>query len=75
MRKGDTQRDRIFDLMSDGHWRTLPEIRRRVHGLDTGLSARLRDLRKPAFGGYKVDRRQRGNKKNLYEYRVVINDR
>ena len=74
MPKGETQRERILALMRDGNWRTLPEIRRRVHGLDTGLSARLRDFRKPAFGGFKVDRRQRGNKKNLYEYRVVVNE-
>lgn len=33
--------------------------------------ARLRDLRKPKFGGYQVDRRALGN--GAFEYRLLIN--
>lgn len=37
---------------------------------ETGISARLRDLRKVKFGAYVVERRRRGEG-GLYEYRVT----
>ena len=76
------QWERVFALMKDGHWRTIPEIRRAlyVYGsgdllMETSISARLRDLRKPFYGSHNVERRARGRNRGLYEYRVVINDR
>lgn len=51
--------ERVKELMLDGKWRTLAEIAKHVHGNEahtTGISARLRDLRKPRFGGFKVER-------------------
>lgn len=66
-----TQLEKVYHLMRDGHWRTLPEIRRYCGGMETALSARLRDFRKPAFGGYRVDCRVRGRKgSHLFEYRL-----
>jgi hypothetical protein len=64
-------RNRILDLMLDGRWRTLAEIQAQCGGAETGVSAKLRDLRKFEFGAYTVDRRRRGNPASgLWEYRV-----
>ena len=62
----------VFDLMRDGRWRTLSEITSAIgSGSEAGVSARLRDFRKPKFGGFVVDRRRRGNQtKGVFEYRV-----
>ena len=61
----------VLALMSDGEWRTLKEIAGDKYS-EAGVSARLRDLRKPRFGGYTVDRRRRGDgRAGLFEYRVA----
>lgn len=68
-----TLRERIRDLMLDGRWRTFSEIQFYCGGSETGISAKLRDLRKPAYGAYAVDRRRRGNPKDgLWEYQVRV---
>jgi hypothetical protein len=59
---------RVFRLMRDGQWRTLSEIARAVEGSEAGVSARLRDLRKPRFGGHGVERRRVSG--GLWEYRM-----
>ena len=48
----------VRELMLDGAWRSLADIAARVAGSEAGISARLRDLRKPGFGGYLVERRR-----------------
>lgn len=55
-------------LMADKNWRTLAQIAADVNAPEASVSARLRDLRKPRFGNYVVERRyvERG----LWEYRV-----
>jgi hypothetical protein len=60
----------VFDLMKDGRERPLSEIAGLTRGTEASVSARLRDLRKPKFGGHVVQRRhiQRG----LYFYRLVV---
>jgi hypothetical protein len=42
-----------------------------VRATETGISARLRDLRKPKFGGYTVEIRRRSDG-GLWEYRLVV---
>lgn len=60
---------RIFDLMHDGVWRTLGEIEFFTHDPQASISAQLRHLRKPRFGGYVVLKRRRGEPvKGLWEY-------
>ena len=67
----DKQMARIFELMKDGVWRRKEQIVM-VTGDDwASAGARLRDLRKPKFGGYQVDRRALGN--GAFEYRLLIN--
>lgn len=64
------QKKAVYDLMSDGRWRTLARIAEQVTGSEAGVSARLRDLRKPQFGSHNVERRRVSN--GLWEYRLVL---
>ena len=59
--------ERVADFMADGEWRTLDQIRARVGGTEAGVSARLRDLRKPKFGSRIVERRRHEGRQ---EYRL-----
>lgn len=62
----------VRTLMLDGLWRTLREISDEVGAPEASVSARLRDLRKPQFGKYSVERRRRGLPGNgLFEYRLI----
>jgi len=66
-----TQQAKVARLMQDGEWRTLAEIVVGIEGgSETGISARLRDLRKPKNGGHIIDRRPCGVG-GLHEYRLV----
>lgn len=68
-RLGRQSRD-VFDLMKDGRWRTLDSIAAQTDHPPASISARLRDFRKPRFGGYTVERRHVSN--GLFEYRIII---
>lgn len=62
---------RVFSALSSGRWMTLQELQEKAGGSLCGVSARVRDLRKPKFGGYVIERRRRGNPKSgLHEYRM-----
>lgn len=65
------QIQRIHALMSDGVWRTLPEIEAATGDPPASISAQLRHLRKRRFGAFVVERRLRGTSSGLYEYRVL----
>ena len=64
-----TQFRRVFAFMSDQRWHTLAELALAVAGSEAAVSARLRDLRKPRFGGYLVNRRRLEN--GLHEYQLI----
>jgi predicted transcriptional regulator len=65
------QMKQVFALMSDGQWRTLAEIEAATWEPQASISARLRDLRKPRWGSYTVNRRRRGDgRRGLFEYQV-----
>lgn len=65
------QHERIRDLMLDGVWRTLSEIATETGDHEASVSAQLRHLRKPSFGGFAVDKRRRGAvTRGLWEYQV-----
>lgn len=53
-----TQLGRVFRYMSDGREHTLEELAEATGGSQAAVSARLRDLRKPRFGGWYVERRR-----------------
>jgi hypothetical protein len=63
------QMKRVYSLMSDSNWRTLSEIAKITGDPESSVSARLRDLRKPKFGGLMVNRRRRFQ--GTYEYQVL----
>lgn len=62
--------DRVFHLMCDSKWHTLNDISKTLQLQPTGVSARLRDLRKPQFGGFVVLRKYTGN--HVYKYRLTL---
>jgi hypothetical protein len=64
-----SQLHRVQAIMADGNWHTLDELAGKTGGSPAAVSARLRDLRKPKFGGHEVIRRYLGN--GLWEYRYV----
>lgn len=67
-----SQMERVRDLMADGLWRSLTEIRSVTGGSEAGVSARLRDLRKGHWGHWRVERRRRGHApQGLWEYRCL----
>ena len=63
---------RVWALMSDGKWRTLAEISNNTGDPQASISARLRDIRKPKFGGHAVEVEHLG--RGLYQYRLVRKD-
>ncbi len=65
------QLGRVFNLMSDGQWRTLKSIAFKVKGSEASVSARLRDFRKPRFGAYTVER-ERVDSTGLFIYRLEV---
>lgn len=62
------QRKRVWDYMSNGQWRILASISAATGDPQASVSARLRDFRKPRFGGHRVDRRYVGH--GLWQYRL-----
>src|SRR5216684_4355875 len=60
---GRRQRDVLCDVMLSARqcetWLTLDELSKLTHYPPASISAQLRHLRKPEFGGYAVEKRQR----------------
>lgn len=66
-----SQLNAVAQIMGDGKWHRLEELAQAIPGATTpSISARIRDLRKPRFGGHLISRRyvERG----LFEYRLVL---
>lgn len=69
------QLDETRDYMLRAGWRTLSEIASATGFHEASISARLRDLRKPRFGSYTVERRRRGEVgRGIFEYRVSLRE-
>jgi hypothetical protein len=67
---------RVYDAMAGGEWWTVPELEKALlpggYVSQTGIAARIRDLRKPKFGGFSIEARRRaGDGTHLWEYRIV----
>jgi hypothetical protein len=60
---------RVWNCVSDGGWRTLKQIAQETGDPEASVSAQLRHLRKPRFGGYTVEREYIDN--GLYKYRLI----
>lgn len=61
---------RIFNLMRDGEFRSLPDISAATGDPESSISAQLRHMRKPRFGGHTVEKEYRGS--GLWEYRLTV---
>lgn len=66
----DGQALRVFELMKDGVWRTLAQIAAGAGCPEASASARLRDLRRPEFGGFIVEREYIDH--GLWKYKLII---
>lgn len=66
------QHARVYDLMKDGVFRTLPQISDLLNAPPASVSAQLRHLRKPAFGSHTVNKKYEGN--GLFSYQLIINN-
>ena len=62
----------VAQIAADGGWLTLREIADLTNYGEASISAQLRHLRKPHFGGYVVVKRRRGQVANsAWEYRIA----
>ncbi len=77
----DTQLARVFQFLhslaradrrtSNPTWTTLATLASASRGSESAVSARIRDLRKPKFGGYTIHKRRKGDpNRGLWEYRM-----
>ena len=55
--------------LSNGHYWTLSALSGAANCSECSASARLRDLRKPRFGGYLIERKR--FKDGMWMYRIV----
>lgn len=64
------QHNRVLAFLRDGKDHTLAEISAYARCPEASASARIRDLRKPRFGSYRIERAyvERG----LFTYRLVL---
>ena len=60
---------RVWQVMSDGNWRSVNQICKLTGDPAPSVLAQLGHLRKAKFGAYLVERR-RATESGLYEYRV-----
>jgi hypothetical protein len=65
-------REEIKRVMANGNWYSLDEIKAAINHYGDGVSARIRDLRKPRYGGHQVDIRRRSSRPLIYEYRLWL---
>jgi hypothetical protein len=69
-----TQLGRVLSVLREhpGQWFTPEELRGLgVPGSESGVTARLRDLRKSRFGGFRVESQRRRGAGGAWEYRLV----
>jgi hypothetical protein len=60
---------RVWSVMKDHGWHTLDELAAKCDATTQSVSARIRDLRKPRFGGMTVERRR--HEGGLWMYRLA----
>ena len=60
---------RVWECMKDAKWRTLREISNITGDPEASISAQLRHLRKPRFGGHNVEKEYISS--GLYRYKLL----
>ena len=61
----------VWAAMCRGGWFTLEQLETLTHEPQASISARLRDFRKPRFGGHTILRRRVEGEKGLHEYMLI----
>lgn len=70
-----TMTDAVRAIMLQSEWVTPYQLQRAIEQMtgtwhsDSAVTARLRELRRPEFGGYLIERRKRENARS-FEYRL-----
>lgn len=64
------QLERVYTALAMGEWMTLAQLAAATGDPEASVSARMRDLRKPQFGGHTVERRY--VRRGLWEYRLCL---
>lgn len=67
------QLGKVRSAMLGAGWCRLKWLSEQTKAPEASVSARIRDLRKPKYGGYTIDRRRVPGRESLYEYRIVQN--
>ena len=60
---------RVKSYMADGQWHTLAQLAQATGGSESGVSARLRDLKKIRFGSHRIEKQHLEN--GLWHYRLI----
>jgi len=60
---------RVYNVVKNGRWFTPNQLEALTGDNWCSISARLRDLRKPRFGGHSVERENCGG--GLFRYRLI----
>ena len=66
-----SQHKKVYNLMQDGRYRTLPEIADLISEPPASISAQLRHFRKKSFGSHIVNKKYEGN--GLFSYQLIVN--
>ena len=66
-----SQLKKVFWALQDGRWKMLSTLAEETSSPEASVSARLRDMRKPRFGGHTIESRRCGIG-GLWEYRMII---
>lgn len=61
---------RVWEVMVDGQWRGLRAISDLTGDPEASVSAQLRHLRKPRFGGHTLEKRH-NDAGSFFEYRLI----
>ena len=64
------QMKRIWEIVKDGQWHTLSDLSKKTGDPEASISAQLRHLRKPRFGGHTIEKQRFPS--GQYEYRLVV---
>lgn len=64
------QMERVWSCIKDGQSRTLRQISVATGDPEASISAQLRHLRKPRFGGHTINKEHLGD--GLFSYRLAL---
>ena len=64
------QLGRIWEVIKNGCWHTLADLSTKTGAPEASVSAQLRHLRKPRFGGHTIEKQRCPS--GQYEYRLVV---